>query len=66
MGPGVLHRFGGGAFEPWPGRDWISVGAADFRQIIRADEINRAPAKVQSAPPRSDAERQVTIGETTF
>ena len=37
-----------------------------FHNIILADEINRAPAKVQSALLESMQERQVTIGETTF
>jgi MoxR-like ATPase len=37
-----------------------------FHQIILADEINRAPAKVQSALLEAMQERQVTIGETTF
>ena len=37
-----------------------------FRQIILADEINRAPAKVQSALLEAMQERQVTIGESTF
>jgi len=37
-----------------------------FSNIILADEINRAPAKVQSALLESMQERQVTIGETTF
>ncbi|MBU0982930.1 MAG: MoxR family ATPase [candidate division Zixibacteria bacterium] len=37
-----------------------------FANIILADEINRAPAKVQSALLESMQERQVTIGETTF
>ncbi len=37
-----------------------------FAQIILADEINRAPAKVQSALLEAMQERQVTIGETTF
>jgi MoxR-like ATPase len=37
-----------------------------FAQIILADEINRAPAKVQSALLEAMAERQVTIGETTY
>ena len=36
------------------------------RNIILADEINRAPAKVQSALLEAMQERQVTIGETTF
>jgi MoxR-like ATPase len=37
-----------------------------FSNIILADEINRAPAKVQSALLESMQEKQVTIGETTF
>ena len=37
-----------------------------FSSIILADEINRAPAKVQSALLEAMQERQVTIGDTTF
>ncbi len=37
-----------------------------FAQMILADEINRAPAKVQSALLEAMAEKQVTIGETTY
>lgn len=37
-----------------------------FHNIILADEINRAPSKVQSALLESMEERQVTIGEETF
>jgi MoxR-like ATPase len=37
-----------------------------FHNIILADEINRAPAKVQSALLEAMQEHQVTIGETTF
>lgn len=37
-----------------------------FANIILADEINRAPAKVQSALLEAMQERQVTIGENTF
>ena len=37
-----------------------------FNNIILADEINRAPSKVQSALLEAMQERQVTIGETTF
>jgi MoxR-like ATPase len=37
-----------------------------FTNIVLADEINRAPAKVQSALLEAMQERQVTIGETTF
>ena len=37
-----------------------------FSNLILADEVNRAPAKVQSALLESMQERQVTIGETTY
>lgn len=37
-----------------------------FSNIILADEINRAPAKVQSALLEAMQERQVTIGDETF
>ena len=37
-----------------------------FANFLLADEINRAPAKVQSALLEAMQERQVTIGETTF
>jgi MoxR-like ATPase len=37
-----------------------------FSNIILADEINRAPAKVQSALLEAMQERQVTIGQETF
>ena len=37
-----------------------------FANIILADEVNRAPAKVQSALLEAMQEKQVTIGNTTF
>jgi len=37
-----------------------------FAQLILADEINRAPAKVQSALLEAMQERQVTISDTTY
>ncbi|MFL5276550.1 MAG: AAA family ATPase [Myxococcales bacterium] len=37
-----------------------------FANLVLADEINRAPAKVQSALLESMQERQVTIGDQTF
>jgi len=37
-----------------------------FSNLVLADEINRSPAKVQSALLEAMQERQVTIGETTF
>ena len=37
-----------------------------FHHLILADEINRAPAKVQSALLEAMAERQITVGATTY
>ena len=37
-----------------------------FSNLILADEINRAPAKVQSALLEAMQERQVTIGDETY
>jgi MoxR-like ATPase len=37
-----------------------------FSNLVLADEINRSPAKVQSALLEAMAEKQVTIGETTY
>ena len=37
-----------------------------FAQVVLADEINRAPAKVQSALLEAMQEAQVTIGDTTY
>lgn len=37
-----------------------------FSNMILADEVNRSPAKVQSALLEAMQEKQVTIGETTF
>jgi MoxR-like ATPase len=37
-----------------------------FHHLILADEINRAPAKVQSALLEAMAERQITVGGTTY
>ena len=37
-----------------------------FAHLVLADEVNRAPAKVQSALLEAMQERQVTVGETTF
>jgi MoxR-like ATPase len=37
-----------------------------FANLVLADEINRAPAKVQSALLEAMQEQQVTIGDTTF
>ena len=37
-----------------------------FHNILLADEINRAPAKVQSALLEAMAERQITVGQTSY
>ena len=37
-----------------------------FHNLILADEINRAPAKVQAALLEAMAERQITVGRTTY
>ncbi len=37
-----------------------------FHNLVLADEINRAPAKVQSALLEAMAERQVTVGKSTY
>ncbi|MFV2032506.1 MAG: AAA family ATPase, partial [Gammaproteobacteria bacterium] len=37
-----------------------------FHNLILADEINRAPAKVQSALLEAMAERQITVGDETY
>jgi MoxR-like ATPase len=46
--------------------DFVMKKGPVFNNIILADEINRAPSKVQSALLEAMQERQVTIGETTF
>jgi len=52
-------------YEQHAGKFTIKKGPI-FANIILADEINRAPAKVQSALLEAMQERQVTIGETTL
>lgn len=46
--------------------DFTTKKGPVFANIILADEINRAPSKVQSALLEAMQERQVTIGEHTF
>ncbi len=46
--------------------DFIVKHGPIFTNLLLADEINRAPAKVQSALLEAMQERQVTIGEKTF
>ena len=52
-------------YQPQTGGFQVRQGPV-FAHIVLADEINRAPAKVQSALLEAMQEGQVTIGETTF
>jgi MoxR-like ATPase len=52
-------------YRPTDGQFLVQKGPI-FSNIILADEINRAPAKVQSALLEAMQERQVTIGKETF
>jgi MoxR-like ATPase len=52
-------------FDPKAQEFYVKQGPL-FAQIILADEINRAPAKVQAALLEAMQERQVTIGGTSF
>lgn len=51
-------------YEQGSGRFTVRKGPV-FTNVVLADEINRSPAKVQSALLEAMAERQVTIGEET-
>ncbi len=46
--------------------DFITRKGPLFNNIILADEINRAPSKVQSALLEAMEENQVTIGDETY
>jgi MoxR-like ATPase len=52
-------------YNPREGSFTIRKGPV-FEHIVLADEVNRAPAKVQSALLEAMQERQVTIGDQTF
>lgn len=52
-------------FNPKTG-DFTAKKGPVFSNIVLADEINRAPAKVQSALLEAMAEKQVTIGEQSY
>jgi len=52
-------------FNPKDGTFYPKKGPI-FSNLLLADEINRAPAKVQSALLEAMQERQVTIGDTTY
>jgi MoxR-like ATPase len=53
-----IYRHERGDFEFRPG--------PLFHNVLLADEVNRAPAKVQSALLEAMAERQITVGQTTY
>jgi MoxR-like ATPase len=53
-----IYRHEQGKFEFRPG--------PLFHNILLADEVNRAPAKVQAALLESMAERQITVGQNTY
>ncbi len=52
-------------FRPQDGSFQFQRGPL-FHNLVLADEINRAPAKVQSALLEAMAERQITVGTTTY
>lgn len=52
-------------WRPQEGRFEFQAGPV-FHSVLLADEINRAPAKVQSALLEAMGERQVTVGRTTY
>jgi len=52
-------------YNPQRGEFTSKLGPV-FANLVLADEINRAPAKVQSALLEAMQERQVTIGDTTY
>ncbi|MCB1857976.1 MAG: MoxR family ATPase [Gammaproteobacteria bacterium] len=52
-------------FHPQEGSFHFQHGPL-FHNLILADEVNRAPAKVQSALLEAMAERQITIGSTSY
>ena len=52
-------------YNPGSGEFSVQKGPV-FSNLILADEVNRAPAKVQSALLEAMQERQVTIGDETF
>ncbi len=52
-------------FRPQDGSFQFQKGPL-FHNLILADEINRAPAKVQSALLEAMAERQITVGSVTY
>ena len=59
VGSEVLEEGSGGK------RSFRFLKGPVFTQLLMADEINRAPAKVQSALLEAMAERQITVGKVT-
>jgi MoxR-like ATPase len=56
---------GSEVFRPQDGSFHFERGPL-FHEFVLADEINRAPAKVQSALLEAMAERQITVGKATY
>lgn len=56
---------GSEVFRPQDGSFHFMAGPL-FHDIVLADEINRAPAKVQSALLEAMAERQISVGQATY
>jgi MoxR-like ATPase len=56
---------GSDIFRPEDGSFQFQPGPI-FHNLVLADEINRAPAKVQSALLEAMAERQISVGKTTY
>lgn len=52
-------------YTPQTGQFQVRMGPV-FSNFLLADEINRAPAKVQSALLQAMEEREVTLGDTTY
>ncbi|HHH38319.1 MAG TPA: AAA family ATPase, partial [Sedimenticola sp.] len=52
-------------FRPQTGEFEFQPGPV-FHNLVLADEVNRAPAKVQSALLEAMGEHQVTVGQTTY
>lgn len=56
---------GSDIFRPQQGTFEFQAGPL-FHNLVLADEINRAPAKVQSALLEAMAERQISVGKNTY
>jgi MoxR-like ATPase len=56
---------GSDIYRPQQGTFEFQAGPL-FHNLVLADEINRAPAKVQSALLEAMAERQISVGKTTY